>query len=40
MIRLVRIMLWLWSDRPLCTLCGEKVRDLALHRYVDHAHGT
>jgi hypothetical protein len=40
MIKFLKTLRWLYSDRPLCSLCGEKVRDLALHRYVDHADGT
>lgn len=40
MITFWKTVRWLLSTRPLCTLCGEKVRDKELHMFVEHADGT
>jgi hypothetical protein len=40
MITMLMSLRWFLSKRPMCTLCGEKVRDLWLHQHVDHADGT
>lgn len=40
MIDFYRSMRWLFSRKPMCTLCGEKHRDMWLHQHVDHADGS
>ena len=40
MITLLRSLAWFLSPRPMCTLCGEKHRNMDLHLHVDHADGT